>query len=92
MTLWTVAHQTPLSMGFSRQEYWSGLQCPPPEDLPDLGMKPMSLIPPALARGFLTTSTTWETQGSPMQTIMCGQYHFSEQKQQEAKVKETDPT
>ena len=66
MTLGAVAHQTPLSMGFSRQEYWSGLQCPPPEDLPDLGMKPMSLTPPALAGGFLTTSATWETQGSPI--------------------------
>ena len=37
VTLWTVAHQVPLSMGFSRQEYWSGLPCPPPRDLPDLG-------------------------------------------------------
>ena len=37
VTLWTVARQAPLSMGFSRQEYWSGLPCPPPEDLPDPG-------------------------------------------------------
>ena len=36
-TLWTVVHQAPLSMGFSRQEYWSGLLCPPPGDLPDPG-------------------------------------------------------
>ena len=78
-------------MGFSRQEYWSGLQCPPPEDLPDPGMKPKSLTPPALAEVFLTTSTIWETRGSLMQTIMCGQYHSSEQKQQEAKIKEPDP-
>ena len=41
-TLWTVAHQAPLSMGFSRQEYWSGLPCPPPGDLPDPGIKPES--------------------------------------------------
>ena len=41
-TLWTVAHQAPLSMGFSRQEYWSGLPWPPPGDLPDPGMEPMS--------------------------------------------------
>ena len=41
-TLWTVARQTPLSMGFSWQEYQSGLTCPPPEDLPDPGIKPMS--------------------------------------------------
>ena len=37
VTLWTAAHQAPLSMGFSRQEYWSGLACPPPGDLPDRG-------------------------------------------------------
>ena len=37
---WTVAHQAPLSMGFSRQEYWSGLPCPPPGDLPDPGIEP----------------------------------------------------
>ena len=40
---WTVARQAPLSMGFSRQEYWSGLPCPPPGDLPDPGIKPRSL-------------------------------------------------
>ena len=40
--LWTVAHQAPLSIGFSRQEYWSGLPCPPPGDLPNLGIKPKS--------------------------------------------------
>ena len=39
---WTVAHQAPLSMGFSRQEYWSGVPCPPPEDLPNPGIKPWS--------------------------------------------------
>ena len=39
-TLWTVAHQTPLSTGFSRQECWSGLPCHPPGDLPDPGMEP----------------------------------------------------
>ena len=42
VTLWTAAHQAPLSMGFSRQEYWSGLPCPPPEDLPDPGIEPGS--------------------------------------------------
>ena len=42
VTLWTVAHQAPLSMGLSRQEYWSGLQFPSPEDLPDPGIEPMS--------------------------------------------------
>ena len=41
-TLWTGAHQAPLSMGFSRQEYWSGLPCPSPEDIPDPGIESMS--------------------------------------------------
>ena len=41
-TAWTVAHQTPPSMGFSRQEYWSGLPCPPPGDLPNPGIEPSS--------------------------------------------------
>ena len=59
VTLWIV-HQAPLSMGFSRQEYWSGLPYPPPGDLPDLRIKPVSLISFALAGGFFTTSTTWE--------------------------------
>ena len=44
VTLWTVALQAPLSMGFSRQEYWSGLPFPPPRHLPDSGIKPMSPI------------------------------------------------
>ena len=61
-TLWTVAGQAFLSMGFSRQEYWSGLPCPPPRDLPDPGIEPPSLRTPALAGGFFTTSTTWEAQ------------------------------
>ena len=41
-TLWTVARRAPLSMGFSRQEYWRGLPCPPPGDLPNPGIKPVS--------------------------------------------------
>ena len=59
-TLWTVTHQAPLSMGFSRQEYWSGLPCPPPGDFLDPGVKPTSLVSPTLAGGFFTTSATWE--------------------------------
>ena len=47
-TPWTVARQAPLSMGFFRQEYWSGLPSPPPGDLPDQGIKPTSLTSPAL--------------------------------------------
>ena len=60
VTPWTVAHQVPLSMGFSRQEYWSGLPRPPPGDLPNPGIEPMSLRSPALAGGFFTTNTTWK--------------------------------
>ena len=63
-TLWTAARQAPLSMGFSRQECWSGLPCPPPGDLPNPGIKPVSLSSPALAGGFFTTSATWETPWS----------------------------
>ena len=52
-TLWTLAHEAPLSMGFSRQEYWSGLPCPPPGDLPNPGIEPASLASPALEADFL---------------------------------------
>ena len=55
---WTVTHQAPLSMGFSRQEYWSGLPCPPPGDLLHPGIKSASLMPPGGAGGFFTTSAT----------------------------------
>ena len=48
VTLWTVDHQDPLSMGFSGQEYWSGLPCPPPGDLSNPGVKPASPVGPAL--------------------------------------------
>ena len=56
-TLWTIAHQAPLCMGFSRQEHWSGLSCPPQRHLPHLGIKPTSLKSPAFAGRFFTTST-----------------------------------
>ena len=59
----TVACQAPLSMGFSRQEYWSGLPCPPPGHPPNPGIKPGSLMSPALAGGFFTTGATWEAPG-----------------------------
>ena len=51
VTLWTVAHQASLSMEFSRQEYWSGVPCPSPEDPPNPGIEPRS---PALAGRFFT--------------------------------------
>ena len=59
-TLWMVANQAPLSTGFSWQEYWSGLPCSPPGDLPDPGIKPESLKSPVLASRLFTTSATWE--------------------------------
>ena len=63
-TLCTVAGQAPLSMGFSRQEYWSGLPCPPSGNLPNPGMEPTSLTSPVLTGRFFTTSTTWEAPSS----------------------------
>ena len=60
-TPWTVAHQAPLSIGFSQQEYCSGLPFPTSRDLPDPGIKPMSLATPALTGGFFTT----EPPGKP---------------------------
>ena len=59
-TLWTVGCQAPLSMGFSMQEYWSGLPCPSSGDLPVSGIKPVSLLSPAVACRLFTTSATWE--------------------------------
>ena len=55
-----VARQAPLFMGFSRQEYWRELSCPPPGHLPDPGIKPASLMSPALGGGFFIPSATWE--------------------------------
>ena len=75
-TLWdpvTVAHQAPLSMGFSRQEYWSGLPCPPPGDLPDPGAEPTSLTSPALVGRFFTTSATWENHQLYVFVCICHQ-------------------
>ena len=60
VTLLTVAHQAPLPMGFSRQEYRSGSPCPPPGDLPEAGIEPESPMALALAGRFFTTSAVWE--------------------------------
>ena len=57
VTPWTIAHQAPLSMGFPSEEYWSRLPWPPPGDLPNPVIKPMSLTSPALAGGFFTMSS-----------------------------------
>ena len=62
---WTVACHAPLSMEFSRQEHWSRLPCPPPEDLPNSGIKPECPTSPALAGGFFTT----EPPGNPNRGI-----------------------
>ena len=59
---WTVAHKVPLFMGFSRQESWSRMPCPPPRYPPDPGIESMSLMFSALAGVFYTTSTTWKAQ------------------------------
>ena len=72
VTVWTVALQAPLSTGFSRQKYWSGVPCPPPADLPNPGIEPVSFTSPALAGGLLTTSATCKAPSgahqSPVQT------------------------
>ena len=60
-TPWTAAHQGPLSMRFPRQEYWSGLPCPPPGDLPNPGIQPTSLRSPALAGEFFITEPPAKT-------------------------------
>ena len=65
-TSWTVAHQAPLSTEFYREEYWSRLPFPPPEDLPNPGIEPMPLTSPVLAGGFFTTSAP----GKPLEGIM----------------------
>jgi len=62
VTIWTVVHQPPLFIWFHKQEYWSGLPCPPAGDLPHPGIKTRSLMSPALAGGFFTTRANWEVQ------------------------------
>ena len=73
-TLWTVAHQVLLSMGFSRQEYYSGLPCPPVGDLPDPGIKPTSLTFPALAGRYITTTWVLVAQSCP---TLCNPMDYS---------------
>ena len=95
VTLWTVAHQAPQSIGFSRQEYWSGLPFPS-GDLPDPGIELTSLTSPVLAGRFLTTSATWKSlnlglkgldwdptnsKQSPFQMLLLGHSREAEQKE-----------
>ena len=73
VTPWTVAHQAPLSMGFSRQEYLSGLPFPPPGDLPDPGIKPVS---PALVDRFFFLTTQPLGKPNPGMTIQLTSFFF----------------
>ena len=79
-TPWTVTCQAPLSMGFSRQEFWNGLLFPTPRDLPNPGVKATSLKPAALADRFLTTSATWEVLNY-IYYIFKFEHRFSNEKQ-----------
>ena len=85
-TPWTVAHQVPLSMGFPRQEYWSGLPFPIPGDLPEAGIEPTSPAPPALAGRVFTTSATWE---APIYVYAHTHTHTLLQQETEAREPET---
>ena len=76
MTLWTVAHQAPLSMGFSRQEYWSGLPCPAPGDLPNPGIEPRS---PALQVDSLTSEPPEKPKNTGVGSLSLLQGIFSTQ-------------
>ena len=69
-TLWTVAHQAPLSVGLFRQEYWSGLPFPPPEDLPDPGIEAASPVTPALQADSLSTEPLEKPQSQKRYTII----------------------
>ena len=71
MTPWTVAHQAPPSMGFSRQEYWSGLPCPPPGHLPHPGIEPASPVDNASPSRFFITSATFSSNTFCIPTNHC---------------------
>ena len=72
-TFWSIAYQPPLSMRFTRKEYWNWLLWPPPGDLPNPGIEPVSPMSPALAGRFFTTSTTIHIglnyYGQPLTTL-----------------------
>ena len=69
-TPWTIARQVPLSMGFPRQDYWSGLPFPTPGDLPNPRTEPISLVSPALAGEFLTTASSGKPTKTHTQTFI----------------------
>ena len=70
--LWTVAHQAPLTMGFSRQEYWSGMPCPPPRDHPNPGIKPVFLMSSAWQVGSLPQVPPGKPKGRDLANLMLG--------------------
>ena len=74
VTLWTIACQAPLSMRFSRQEYWSGLPCPPPEDLPNPVTEPGASHIFCIAGGLFTA----EPLGKPMPSVLYLKSHQTE--------------
>ena len=74
-----IARQAPWPMGFSRLEYWSVLPCLSPRDLPYPGIEPRSLMSPALAGGFFTTSATWEAQNKYSKLLIVGSGHMGVQ-------------
>ena len=83
-TPWTVAHQAPLPMEFSRQEYWRGFPCPPPEDLPNPGIELVLLVSPAVVVRFFTPRTTylrwyWSHLDHPdyFPILLCGLWNYS---------------
>ena len=78
-TPWTVARQAPLSMEFSRQEYWSGLSFPSPGNLPDPGIEPESLASPELSGGFFTTKPPGKPPTLATQSCLtlCDQMDYS---------------
>ena len=75
LQLHALAHQAPLSMGFSRQEYWNELPFLPPGDPPNLGMEPMSLMSPVLTGKFFTTTATWEAHHLSIHCQMMASMH-----------------
>ena len=76
--LWDLMHyEAPLSMEFPRQKYWTGLPFHLPEDLPDPGIEPASLVSPALAGGFFTTGTIWEVRTLGVEILKCNDFQIS---------------
>ena len=69
-TPWTGACQAPLSLGFSRQEYWNGFSCPPPGESSQPRIEPISLISLAVAGGFFTPRVTWEAPRTCVQDLI----------------------